>query len=409
MEKKAIAVVLFTLFLAGSALAGDIGVSSVSYNPAPAAPGAIMTVWVQVKNNSPYEAEDVIVKVEPEYPLSIQPGEEEEKRIGDIDAFEIATVQFKMLVDSKATDGEKALEILIGEGFLAKKETASIDVLSRTPKLEIVESSVNQLSPGEVREVQLGVKNIGGSVARNIVLKINPERTVTSTGVVVEREIVSLGAATTYLSDLEQGAQANASLTLAVNQDAELKNYSIPVTIEYYDVNGTSKSETAYLGIKVVADAEVDAVIGDISPMAFPGGKSEVTIDLFNIGLADARYVVIELSGTGMAIDEPRQFIGTLEADDFDSLKVDVRFSSETAVGETPLLVRILYKDSELNEKVVTKALALNVVNAAEAQGAASNPLLGIAGIVSLVLQLVGLYVVAKWAWPRVKGFRKKK
>ena len=409
MRKNILAVVLFVVLFASIVYAGDVGVTSSSYNPAPANPGSSISVWVQIKNNSNYKAEDVIVEAKPEFPFLLQPGETAEKNLGNLDAFQTATIEYKFLVDSKATDGEKGLDIIVGEGFPLKKETVSINILSRTPKLEIVGSDTDKLSPGEVKDVQLTIKNIGGSIARNIVIKVNPDRTVTATGVVVERELVSLGAVSTYLDYLEQGAQAEVNLTLAVNQDVELKNYSIPVTMEYYDVNSTAKTETGYLGIRVTAEAEVDAVIGDISPKAYPGGTSEIAIDLFNIGIADARYVVVELSGTGMAFEEPRQFIGTLEADDFDSFKANVKFAPETALGETPLIVKVIYKDAELNEKVVVKAIAINVVNAAEAQGLSADPLLGIVGLISLALQLVGLYVVGKWAWPRVKAFKKKK
>ena len=82
--KKIILPLLFVLLLAGYAFAGDLMANSLSYEPAPVAPGSAMTVWVQVKNNSIHDAEDSIVRMEPEFPFTLQPGEEAEQNIGRI-------------------------------------------------------------------------------------------------------------------------------------------------------------------------------------------------------------------------------------------------------------------------------------------------------------------------------------
>jgi len=408
MNRKILAVLMLSLFIMGSAWAGDLQATSVSYDPAPVSPGSLVTVWAYVKNDSVYTAENAIVRLDVEFPFTIQPGQKVERSLGTMQAFQTTTLEYKILVDSKAVDGKHSIKILTGEEFLTREDPFTINVQSRTPKLEIVESSTTAISPGEVESVLLTIKNVGGSIAKDIVVKVNPERTVTASGVVVEREIVSLGAASTYIDSLEQGDQANVQLLLAVNQDAMLKNYSIPITMEYYDLNGSEKTGTGYLGVKVAANAEVDAVLGSVEPKAFPGGTSDVTIDMFNIGLADARYVVVELTGPGITIAEPRQFIGTLEADDFDSFKTEVKFDPTVPVGSLPLQMKIIYKDEALQETTITKEFNINVVNPGEAVGGA-DPLAGIVGLIQGLLTLVGLYVVAKWAWAKVKSRRKKK
>jgi len=409
--KKIILPLLFVLLFAGYTIAGDLEANSLSYDPAPVAPGSVLTVWVQVKNNSIYKAEDSIVVLETEFPFSLQSGEKAEQNIGKIAPFETATIEYKVLVDNKAIDGLHSLKVLVGEEFTTKEANFSISVLSRTPKLEIVGSSVDELSPGKVTPIILTVKNIGGSLAKNIVLKVNPDRTVTAAGVVVEREIVSLGASAKYIDKLDMDESANVKIELSVNQNAELKNYSVPITLEYFDQNGTSKTEISYLGIKVTAEADVDAVINSITPSAFPGGTSEIVVDMFNIGLADAKYVVIELSGQYMNIEEPRQFIGTLEADDFDSFKTNISFDPTTPMQEIPLTLSIYYKNDTLEEMVETKQLIVNV--ASSTVGGDGGIGLILIGLISLALQLIGLYVVLKWVYPRAKVFvgnmRKKK
>ena len=193
------------------------------------------------------------------------------------------------------------------------------------------------------------------------------------------------------------------SAALAVNQGAALKNYSVPVTLEYFDQNGTAKTQTAYFGMKVTADAQVDAVVNSVTPKAFPGGTSEIVVDLFNVGLADAKYVVVEVSGEHASVEEPRQFIGTLEADDFDSFKTNVSFDAATPLGELPIALKIYYKNDELQEQAITKQLSVSIVNPGAAADMASGALMIFVGLISLALELIGLYVVAKWAYPRAK------
>lgn len=403
MAKKILMAVLLMLLLAAPAFAGDLKANSLSYEPAPVSPGGAVTVWVQVKNDSGYDAEDSIIRMEVEFPFSLQPGEEAKKSLGLIKAYQTTTIEYNLLVDTKAVDGMYGLKVMVGEQLPTKQAIFSVKVLSGTPKLEIIESDVYKFSPGQVSPVNLTVQNIGGSIAKNITLKINPERTVTSTGVVVEREIVSLGAVAKYIASLDQGEKETVKLTLAVNQGAGLKNYSVPVTLEYFDQNGTAKSQTAYFGIEVTADAQVDAIVNSASPKAFPGGTSEIVVDLFNTGLADAKYVVVELSGEHASVEEPRQFIGTLEADDFDSFKTNVSFDAATPLGELPITLKIYYKNNELQEQAITKQLSVNIVGPGAATDAAGGILMVFIGLISLALELIGLYAVAKWAYPRAK------
>ncbi len=411
MNWKNVLFLALLIFFAGNAAAGDLIASSFSYEPAPAAPGGTLSVWVYIKNDSSYLSEDAKLKVELSYPLSLQPGQEAEIGLGDIDLFKTKAVEFKILVDPKAIDGRYSIKFLFGEGGFFKSKTELVSVLSRTPKLEIIESDVTQLEPGQVATVNLSIKNIGGSIAKNIVVKTTEDRTVTSTGVVVEREIVSLGATTKYVEFLDPDQQTTVQMQLAVNEGAELKNYSVPITMEYYDINGTAKTDTGYLGLKVTAAPEVDAVISSVTPYAFPGTTAELTIDLFNIGSADAKYVTVELSGEGVEIAEPKQFIGTLEADDFDSFKTSAKFSQAVQPGQQlPITLKIIYKDPEQQTQVKPKQLSLKVLTAAEMQATAGiGPAAIIIGLFSLAVQLIGLYVVARFGYRKFKQFRGKK
>ncbi len=410
MNKNFLILLPLLLFFAAGAAAGDLYVDSISYEPAPVAPGNTMVLWLFVLNDSGYVAENSVVELELDFPLSLQTGQEAKRELGKIAAHKRLTVEYKVLVDPKAVDGKYQIETMVGEGAPHRLQNFTVSVLSRTPKLEVIQSDIAELSPGMATQANLTIKNIGGSVAKNIVVKTPADRTVTSTGVVVEREIVSLGAVSKYVDHLDQGQETTVQMLLGANQGAELKNYSVPITMEYYDLNGTARTDTAYLGLKVTAEPDVDAVIDSVEPFAFPGTKAELTVDLFNIGLADAKYVLVELQGQGVEIAEPKQFIGTLEADDFDSFKTGITFAPTIQPGYVPITLNIIYKDDDLQEQVTTKVLNVKVLNAAEMQAVVGIGAGAIfLGLISLALQLTGLYVVAKFLYRKYKKFREKR
>ncbi len=409
MNGKFLAISFLLLFFACYAAAGDLYMNTVSYEPAPVSSGSTMSIWTYVTNNSLYEAVDARIKADVEYPFSLQPGQTETRYIGAIESYKTVSVEFKVIVDPKASDGKYSMKFHFGEKGLYKSKEVLITVQSRTPKLEIVESDITEVSPGRATAVNLTIKNVGGSVAKNIVVKTTEDRTVTSTGVVVEREIVSLGGGANYIQFLDPDEEARVQLLLGVNQDAELKNYSVPITLEYYDVNGTAKTNTGYLGLKVTAEPDLDAVIGSVKPFAFPGMPAELTVDLFNLGLADARYIVVELEAQGIEIEEPKQFIGTLEADDFDSFKTGIKVGSNVKAGQVPITLKITYKDDKLEPRVVTKQLSMKVLNAGELQAATGGgPALIVVGLISLLLQLIGLFIVARFIYKKYRKFREK-
>ncbi|MBN2067952.1 MAG: COG1361 S-layer family protein [Candidatus Diapherotrites archaeon] len=410
MKCKIFAIMLLLVFLAVNAAAGDLYINTVSYEPAPVSPGSTISVWAYVYNDSPYEAEDARIKIEMSYPFSLQPGQTAERQIGKIAEYKTVAIEYKVLVDTKVSDGKYNIPFNFGERGFFKSKDLLVQVMSRTPKLEVIETDITEITPGKITPVNMTIKNIGGSIAKNIVVKATEDRTVTSTGIVVEREIISLGGGSKYIEYLEPDEETVVELQLGVNEAAELKNYSVPITMEYYDVNGTARTNTANLGLKVTADPDVDAVVDSVRPFAFPGMEAELTVDLFNIGLADAKYVVVELEGQNVEIREPRQFIGTLEADDFDSFNTDIVVSPTAQPGETPITLRVIYKDGKLEEKVITKQLSINVLNAAELQAVAGGGFgLVIIDLISLVLQLVGLFVVAKFIYRKYKKFKEKK
>ncbi len=403
---KKFLLVLTLLLLAVDAFAGDPIVETVSYSPAPAIPGQAFNMFVHVKNNSKYMSEDVQFELDlsggrerdTPYPFSLGTGVSSQKIISTIKPYKTALVEFRVEVDPSALDGTYTVVFRYSEAGAQKEYPYIIKIESRRPDLEIVRTSQIEVSPGQVAEFTLTVRNIGNSEAMDVLVGLTEDRTVTATGVVVEREFSALGASFDFIENLGAGRERNATITLAVNPEAEQKTYTLPITINFKDANAVEYSITSYIGVQVIQDPELDAVVSDVMPPAYPGGKSEVTIDLFNIGIGTAKYVVAELETDAGTIIQEKTFIGTLEADDFDSFKITVKLRPDLDISEEQTInMRLTYKNQYGEQKEFEKTLVLPV-NSAAAQ-AGMDPV-GIAiGLIATVLQLLGLFVAGKWGY----------
>ncbi len=404
MGKNFVLVLLAMFFLLGGALAANFDVNNFSYDPAPASPGKQISLWVNLKNTTNYNVDNVAVTFIPNYPFAIVPGQETTKNFGSVNAYQIIGLYTKVLVDEKAANDDYRFEMRVKDNTEGEKTiNVIIRVVGKNPRVELIQSSAVRAVPGQELPLDLKLKNIGGSVAKNVVVKIKEDRTVTTTGVVVEREIIPLGASAALTDNLKPDEEATVRMLLGINKGATLKNYSLPVTVEYYDENGTAFSSTGYIGLNVSAETELDAVINSVNPSAYPGGTSEIGVDIFNVGAASASYVVAELSLENAEFSESKIFVGTLDPDDFDSFKTKAKISDSAKPGTYNLQLKLSFKNWNNETKTIQKSIPIKIVTAGESQAAGGQASSPIVEIIGLLLELVGLFVAAKWVFNKAK------
>ncbi len=371
---KKLGLIFFVLAFAVTVSAVNLDMNSVTYSPSPVMPGDSFELWVVVKNTSGADSKDVVFNLDLDYPFSLNPGVNSEKELGTIKAYQRTLVKYTVRVDSGALNGSYTLRLEATEqGELGSSFPYTIDVKKINPQIEIISVSPIEISPGETVEVKLDLRNIGSGKALDVLIGSQEDRTVTSTGIVVERELKQLGSSFVYLSELKAGEQKTVSILLGVNPEAEQQTYMVPITIKLKDEELTDYTQTKYIGIKVTENAELDSVISNAEPRAFPGGKTELTFDLFNTGIGDAKSVVAVISTDIGVFDNSKHFIGTMNADDFDSFKENLKLNSNIKTGDYLIKIEFNYKDKYGIQKTTTKFLTLKVFNSAEASSGEFN------------------------------------
>lgn len=405
MHKNAfIFAAIFTFLFMQTAFAGQLLIGSVNYNPIPAQAGENLFFWARVDNNVNAGAKGAALKIALSYPLSLEPGKSDIVALGDLGAWQSAAVTFNLRVAPEALDGNYDVVLSTSESAGAGfSKTASVKVLRRTPKIELIESTLSRAEPGQEIVTYLILKNIGFGTAQNIIVKIEEDRTVTTTGVVVERKVKPVGSATLYVKGLLPGETASVPLTLGIDADAAIQTYMVPLKIYYTDSTGKDVNFTsASIGLTVIGAPRLDAVAGPLEPAAYPGGESEISIDLFNTGVGSARFVVAELKAEFAEIGSSKVFIGTLDADGFDSFKTKMRIAGNAVPGMQPITLKLTYVDESNETKTEEKTLNARVYSLQEAQALSG----GQPSIWFYVALLLALFIAGKFAY---RKFLKKK
>lgn len=399
--RKMVLVLVFALAIAAAAPAANINITSVNYNPAPAEPGRFYTIWVNVKNTTNDQAKEVLFELEADYPFSLGEGVQARKSLGTLEAYQSITVQYDVKVAADAVNGVYALKLKtsIDSGATWRTEPYNISVLGRKPQIEIVDSTTKSARPGEIVETTLELKNYGNSSALNGLVGIQEDRTVTATGVVVERQIQPVGTSFVYFERLGPGQSTQLKIMLGVDSKADLKTYLVPITMKFQDENKQDFSQTRYIGLRVEAEPEIEAIIGAVDPEAYPGGTSDVSFDLFNAGIAEAQNTVIELAGEKeMNIFYPTGFIGSLKADDYDSFSTKVQFSPSISPGTHYITATIYYKNSSLEPRTMTKTIPIKIAAGPANNGSGAVVL---AFVVIIILAVVGFFAYRNFWKPK--------
>ncbi|MBU0635907.1 hypothetical protein KKE06_02665 [Candidatus Micrarchaeota archaeon] len=398
--------ILLLLFLALAIQGVQAATFSIAntYSPAPAEPGQLVTIWATITNSENAIAENVEVTLDLGYPFSTSEAGKSSAFFDQILSHQSKVAKLEIQTDKGALNGTYTIIVNVSEDGQSRiGKDLSITITAIKPQVELIESSISEVSVGGILETTLTLRNTGSSTAKNILIGTGEDRTVTSTGIVVDRPIKTIGPSFSFLESIEPGATETVLLKLGVDSSAEQKTHVVPLTINFQDTNRSEYSITRYLGVLVRAIAELDGTIVQDQTTAFPGTTAEFTINVFNRGSATARNVVVTLNAPPNVniTSEKKVFIGTMDPDDFDSFKVETTISGDTIPGELPISLLFEYKNQDFSTQSVQQQVSLNVVSQAEAQQNGGAGLLG--NIILVIVLIVIIYFVYK------RFFKKKK
>jgi len=395
--KKYVLLLIVVLMFVGVAFAAAPTITQVSYDPTPVVPGTTATVFIQIENTEDILQEEVTITLKDEFPFTIEG--EKIKNIGNINKFGKALAEFTISIEPSAETKEYDLPITISTKNQPNGVTRdySITVSGKDPLIKAINLTQDELAPGQAKEINITLKNVGTSTAYDIILEVQEERTVTQGGIVVEREILPLGAATAYVEKIIPGGEATMQIKLLANREAELRSHVLPIEISYRKSNGERETTTSYIGINITGPVNIDSTIKENADKLIAGQPSTLTVELFNKGDGKAQYTTTDVETSIGTIARSKQFIGTLEPNDVDSFNIQITPNIETKTGEYTIELKISYQDTDAEIKTKTLSLPIKVYSIQDAGQV--NPSQGISFLpilVIIVIIVAGYWIIKK-------------
>ncbi len=270
-------------------------------------------------------------------------------------------------------------------------------------KAELARYDPAPAEKGKFMTVWIKIENVGAGKAEDAIFTLEPAYPFSF---VDENDAVIQYGSIRANSDIEL------EYKLLVASDAP--KGTLPLKLSYTYDAGTSKYEEEF-DITVQdapTDADLEVLFVETNPLAYPGATITLTADIVNVAPGDANYIIATVETDIAIIERNEVFVGTLEADDFDSMDIEMKIKSDTVPGEYPVKFTLRYKDEDFIEQTVEKTILMKIVTlkeGVEAQSSADPVTLIITIIILLVLIRAFAMKIIKWFFrPFVKKWQKK-
>jgi len=249
-------------------------------------------------------------------------------------------VSVPVKIASTATEGATSvfLSLTYNEGDTVGAVTIETSVPLAISKrslvqIESVSWGKDMVQPGDVVEATLLVRNAGNSDLSYMTVTLDDSS---------QPFVAAAGATEAYVGSLPTSVAKEAKFSIIVNRDAKTVAYRIPVSIGYYDESGTLHTDTKYIGLKVSGRPDFVVTLEDDS-RAYAGAEGELTISIANRGTATANFLTLKFD-SGLEITPAEYYIGNLDPDDYQTVKVNAEFAG-LAAGMHKLSMYMEYKD----------------------------------------------------------------
>jgi len=389
MKKIMLLSVLALMLFAGAASAApDIQISVLNMSQE-IQPGGSFTVKVQVANNGDGKAEDIEIYPEVRNPFRIKAGTSPKETVSQMILGEQASGTFHLTVLPRTSSGVYDLKLVATFTYNNKlyKVTKNIAInVEAKPILEVLSTEYPGAFPGDFIDIRLGVKNIGGGLAKNV--RVIYENT--------SSEIRPSSVAVAYLDEILAGSEADIDLNLVIDGEAEAMTYPVKITMLYENEGGTQQPAVIRT-IGLVVRSKIELKAFPEGGTIVQGVPSSLTVSIANTGPSTANYLEVVPVQDSFIVTPRRMYIGDLESDDFDT--IDLEITAQEA-GEHKLSLEFIYKDANNAENRELGEVSFKALTPREA--AALQPRSKTPYVLLLIILGGGI-----WYWRRRKKKQK--
>ena len=375
-----------------------ISVKLMKYDPYPANAGEYVTVWIKIENpglGSP--SKDVQLRVVPEYPFSLEPGETGLEEIGMLSMNDFALFDFRLRVDEDAIDGKNTLKVEYRDGVDVtwSEVELSLEVESDRVDFEIadIDSVPLRLKPGDDdAKIIVEIQNIGDGDAECV-----KSRLTLPTGLDASDSYSDISNLGTVAAD----TSSQAIFYIDVEESVQPGEHIATITLDYMDKDSDEyKEETLDLRIPVKETPLFDIVSSEIAPGTLTAGDMvTLTMRIKNTGSEEAESVRVRAMlkseqpfdfSNGNAFD----YVGDLEIGEIGEAVLEFEVEDDAALKTYLLDIELRCVEDE-DIHLFDKKVPITVANDKQ-----SNLVMIFIGGAVLML----LYLGYRFLLPKIRG-----
>ena len=232
---------------------GNLRILQTKYDPYPAEPGQIVTLWVAVQNWGEESVEDVYLRVVPKYPFQIPYGSGITD-VGDVAAFGERLIEWELVVDENAIEGMYSFDVEQCSDAecteVLRDLSVSISVKTGgSPRIRVGLEDAATFQSAMTGDVTLNVVNRGKLDIKFLTLTLLPSD---------QYEILS--PTEVYIGELESDDFDTVDYSIYVYENVAGEDtvyVDLPVKIEYTDSNNRDYTAQSQVKLKVYSQNDL--------------------------------------------------------------------------------------------------------------------------------------------------------
>ncbi len=345
-----------------AASAATMKVNIIEYDPFPAQIGEYVDVSVKIENIGYGRADAVSLKIEPEYPFSLDSQNNAVEFIGILSPEDAAVHEYRLYVDENAKVGTGTVDIYyqIYAGGSWYKSSFDLNVGSSTfdskGTIELTDITCDPVvfMPGDIGAVSFTLTNTATESSVTI------DDVDYDTNARVQSAALNGVEGIDVTSDNYVGSGvvgAGDSLTLSYN--VELAD-DVSDGTYYLDLSmvGNSHTYNNNWRIPVKVDSASIKVIPS-KPMDLINGEGTLEFDVANMHPNTLSSVSVKLSADGVDFSPEEYFVGSMDSDELFTIEVDAK--TDIQESSVPVTITVDYRNgiNEHSTEVAVRELEL--------------------------------------------------
>jgi len=337
--------------------AATMKVDIIDYEPFPAQIGEYVDVRVKIENIGYGRADAVSMRMDPEYPFSLDSQKNAVEFIGILSPDDAAVHEYRLYVDENSKVGAGTVDVYyqVHEGGSWYKSSFDMNVGSSTfdskGTIELTDISCDPVvfMPGDIGTVSFTLTNTAAG------------NSVTIDGVDYDTNARVQSAALQGDTGIDVTSDSYVGSGVIGPGDSITLSYNVEVADElpdgtyYLDFSmvGNSHTYNNNWRIPVKVDSASIKVIPS-KPMELTNGEGTLEFDVANMHPNSLSSVSVKLSSDGVDFSPEEYFVGSMNSDELFTIEIDAKTDSEEEL--VPVTITVEYRNG-INEHITEVAV----------------------------------------------------